>query len=176
MLIWPVLLSLALIFRYFLFQDITKKVDHLKQDLSLDRVTWVSINVVLVGILWGAAFLYLIQTAPPEAHYFAMALAATLLGSGILTLGSSFFVYCLFSVPLTTLMLIGFLNHDYHLHNWSAFATVIGTSYLLYSAYIYANKNKDLVSKSIEIQDVQQTLIDSLGKASEFRDEETGCN
>lgn len=171
--VWWLLLLLVMACRYVLFRQLKQSgFSNLKTKSSVLKRLY--INVFFVGVLWGGIFLLLIINSPSTFHFFSMALAAVLLGAAVLTLGSSFLIYALFAIPMASLLIIGLLIPNDTIHYWSAFATLAGTLYLIYVAKIYASRYLDLIIQNEKIQETQYDLVNALGKAAEYRDEETG--
>lgn len=172
--LWWAVLILVLLLRYFLFQKIKQKWNEVEISDITQLKHWFHFNVLLTGILWGSVCFVLIQSTPIVLHFFPLALAAVLIGAAVLTLGSSFLAYSLFSLPLSGSLILSYLLYQDPIHNWAALSTFLGTLYLGYVAYNYSRTHLALIEKNKKIEITQNALVSSLARASEYRDEETG--
>lgn len=172
-LLWGVAISLLLMLRFWVYRDITIQ---LKQNPRQNiRLTLFHVNILLLGLTWGVGFAYFVHIAPDALLFLPMAIAATLVGGAILTLSVSFYGYMLFTLPLTVNLSLSYLLiPETSIALPAAIASFIGALYLSYTAYLYSRNFKALAQQNRAIQQTQMDLVHTLGRAAEYRDEETG--
>lgn len=171
--IWTMILSFVLYLRYRIYLTIQSHLKrHGSKDLNLKAFYF---NVLLTGMVWGGGFIYYISNSPPALHFMIMAIAATLAGAAILTLGSLFRAYLFFTLPMSAALAFAYqVVSQSELHNMASVATLIGAVYLTYTAFHYSRNHRKMLEHDRRVQTTQMDLIKTLARASEYRDEETG--
>lgn len=173
---WTAILITVLAIRYIIYKRMRALLSqpYPQQRIAKNCFLRFHANVLLTGILWGGGFFYFVQIAPDNLQLISMAITAMLGGGGILTLASSFLAYVLFAVPMISLLGLSFFLLGSEYYFVFTMASFIGLFYLLYTALAHAHNFNEMTRHSKRVQQTQLDLIHALGRAAEYRDEETG--
>lgn len=126
------------------------------------------------GIAWGSAIILLQTIEAPEFHYFVLACGLGLAGGSIVTLGVIFPIYAALVLPMLGFLSIWFLTHPDNLHMVTGLCTLFASGYLMYTAYTHEKSILKAINQNRDIQETQLEIVRRLGRAGEFRDNETG--
>lgn len=172
--LWTLLIVVVLSSRYPIYKKIhALNKPPLSQEIDSALLNQFHLNVFTTGVAWGLGFYYFTLNAPDQLHLLVMAIAAMLGGAGVLTLASSFFAYALFAIPMISLLGLSYFAIGTDFHVVAAIATLIGMTYLLYTAHDYSQKFTNICKNTSRLEQTQLDLIYALGRAAEYRDEET---
>jgi hypothetical protein len=144
---------------------------------SKERTKWASrylLAAISSGLAWGGAIILLQTIGSPEFHYFILACALGLAGGSIVTLGAIFPIYAGFVLPMLGLLAGWFLLHPDDLHTVTGLCTLFASGYLLYTAQTHEQSILKVINQNRDIQDTQLEIVRRLGRAGEYRDNDTG--
>ena len=175
--IWSSVLFLTFAARAFLiitFQK-TEKSSNKKLNLKFWTNSYQA-AIFTSGLSWGVVvFLFKDQFQLLNMDLLMGMIIFGLAGSSIATLGIIFRIYASFILPMLLMLaaslLLGF--SEYHFNNKLAFLTLFNIWYLLTTSHKYSQKSYSLIQKNIEQEKSQINLINKLGKAGEYRDNDT---
>lgn len=174
--IWSFIMILFMISRYISTKKVVSCINAAMLDMAKVQKNFYHfyLNVFLTGLFWGIGLSYFILEAPDNFKLFAFGLAAFIAASGILTLATSFAAYALFVIPMVGIVAVTFLTQGSTVFLISGITSFVGMIYLLYSAFIHAKNFEAITLHTQRIEQTELDLIHALGKAAEYRDEETG--
>ncbi len=170
---WCVLQCAVLSFRTWIVLGYRKQTSLGSKDL----VKWVVRHLYASagsGIAWGSVIILLQTIDAPEFHYFVLACGLGLAGGSIVTLGAIFPVYAALVLPMLGLISVWFLTYPDDLHMVTGLCTLFASGYLVYTAYTHEKSILQVINQNRDIQDTQLEIVRRLGRAGEFRDNDTG--
>ena len=175
---WSLVMSTVLILRAISLVIYRHTKQDLNPNLNINKWTLIyQIGVFFTGVLWGSVtFLFADQYYPIDLHYIMLAIAFGLIGAGIATLGSIFSIYALFSIPMVSMITYDLIISDKPAHFEAGVLSIVGLLFLLYSALRHSKYSFDIIQSTNEVESTQLDIIERLGRAGEYRDNETGLH
>ncbi len=126
------------------------------------------------GIAWGSAIVLLQTVDDPQFHFFILACAIGLSGGSTVSLGNIFPIYAAHILPMLGLISGWFLLYPDDLHIATGLCTLFASTYLIYNAYTREKSILHIVNQNRDIQEAQLEIVRRLGRAGEYRDNDTG--
>ena len=135
-----------------------------------------AIGVFLTGVAWGLSFVIFLYGVPPEYHFFLYTVMVGLSGAGIVTLGTVFFIYLSFMLPMLGIFSLWFLFQDGKIYLLAAPLNYFVMLFYYFAAHRYSiNFFKAIAEKEHAVL-TQYEIIQRLSHASELKDQETGMH
>ena len=142
--------------------------------------TWIliyQINVLFTGISWGIlSYLFTEQYQILDMQLVMVSIIFAIAGIGVVSLGPIFSVYVFYSVPMISMISIHWLISDKPFHYEVASLLFLGLAFLLIAAFQFYRRTLDLIQRTHEVERNQLDIIERLGRAGEFKDNETGSH
>lgn len=132
------------------------------------------INASIMGFLWTAAFALMVLYSSAEFHFISLAIGLGLVSAAILTMGPITAIFLSFSLPIIVSLLVLIYLQTMAVHTLAFLAAFLAFSYLLYTAYRFSHYFTAMHENQEALKKTQLAVVQRLGKAGEFRDEETG--
>jgi len=175
-LVWLIIQTLALATRGALLWSFNRRdrtaFKAITSEQWLRRYYWCS---TVTGALWGCAIILVMKSSQAEFGYVIIIGLFALAGAAIVTIGSSFKAYVAFLIALFSPLIIwAFTQSDIHI--------LIGIITLMYFGFLASavrNSSQDFMASNTHIYSIKETqieILNRLGMAIEFRDEETGTH
>lgn len=128
----------------------------------------------LSGVLWATSIYFVDQYQSSNLLFFFLAVFVALSGAAIATLGPIFSIYLVFTIPMLTASSIALIMSPEPAHFETGLLTIVGFSYLIYAAFKNSENINSLLERSFELERSQKDIINHLGMAGEYRDNDTG--
>ena len=144
-------------------------------DFSLSK--WVLIamgGAFVTGLMWGFSASIFSNYSPAEYPFFLAALLIGMAAVAISSLGSVFLVYLSFMFPMISLLASWMLMQEGELYQITGIIALVAIIYFVITARMYNQNLYEAISKKEEIEKTQLEILERLGRASEYRDNETG--
>ena len=173
--IWFALMMTSLINRYFLSSRYLSGLAMHAQD-ERDRFYFqhYMINASLMGVMWASAFALMLAYSSTEFHFISLAIGLGLVSAAILTMGPIRIIFLSFSLPIIVSLLVLIYFEIKTIYTLALLAAVLAFSYLLYTAYRFSHYFNAMHENQAALKRTQLAVVNRLGKAGEYRDEETG--
>ncbi|MDH5356112.1 MAG: HD domain-containing protein [Gammaproteobacteria bacterium] len=175
--IWASSILLVLVFRaivIYLYQSQNQKSN---PDFNTKR--WLvafQIGVFASGILWGSCIYFAEHYQLYDFYFLILAVGFGLAGAAISTLGPVFSIYFLFSFPMLCIIALGMILTGKPVYFEISIFNFLGLAFLNNAAYRHSNNLKESILKTREVENSQLEIIERLGTAGEYRDNETGMH
>ncbi|BBP42641.1 HD-GYP domain-containing protein [Thiosulfativibrio zosterae] len=128
----------------------------------------------LMGSLWGIAFLTITLLGQDAYTNLVLAVAIGYCGSGILSAAPSFMAYAAMNTPIVASIYLGFILQPTQATPIAIVIATLAFGFIFSSAYRFSQHFIGNVTRYHQIENAKQQVIHVLGRASEYRDEETG--
>lgn len=172
--VWFITLLAALAFRV----HINARVDHhLKATSDIDLseiINYYKLTVLGVGLLWGWLFFQSMVQAPPVYDFIILAIVIGFVGSAILSTGAIIQFYLFMNAPIALATLTALSLESGHLHTMAIFVALLAFFFIFVSAIRYGKYFVEQQIRHFELIQTKNEIIQALGRAGEYRDEETG--
>ncbi len=171
----------------YYFRSIYKYLPKIKngEPLNYSRLTkklW--FILFLMGGSWGYIFFEIIrfahvsQVSTLHSYYegLAVILVVTFSGSSLLSIGADFRAYMILNLPayLGVLAALFLTDQGRNMDNFMIIIIFLPALFIFTSAFRFSQKFAENNKHTQQVQQTQNELISVLGKAEEYRDEETG--
>lgn len=128
----------------------------------------------LMGSLWGIAFLTITLLGQEVYTNLVLAVAIGYCGSAILSAAPSFRAYAAMNTPIVASIYLGFILQPSQATPISILIATLAFGFIFSSAYRFSQHFIATVTRYHQVENAKEQVIHVLGRASEFRDEETG--
>lgn len=171
---WFALLLAVTAFRLQFNAKLNKQI---KQNESLDKQSILRIYIPMiltVGFLWGGVFFITIANAPPVYDFIVLAIVIGFVASATLSTAPVIALYLSMNLPIMVLTIAALAMNTGKEYNFSIAVALLAFLYILVSAVRYSNYFSEQHKRQFELRETKNEIINALGRAGEYRDEETG--
>lgn len=172
--LWNVCVGALLVYRYLNFRRLQRSPEFGSSPPSEKAVRDYVVAVFLMGVVWAALFVKIVQQPVQELHYFAMVVGMGLSSAAIVTMGAAFRIYFVYVVPMLLALIGAFLLQATITHVTAALFLLVGVMFALYTAYKYSHHFRLMQEATDQLRETEIEALVCLGKAGEYRDANTG--
>lgn len=172
--LWSVGVLMIISYRFRMILTYLPKVE---AEEPLDYATLqfkAEVALTALGCAWGYIFFQTIQLAPENYDLVVLATSIGFISAAMLSAGSKFKTYLLLTSPISLAVLVALSAQQNETTPIALTITLLAYVFIYSSAFRFSQQFKENLWSFHQMKASKQDMIDTLGRASEYRDEETG--
>lgn len=130
--------------------------------------------LTFTSILWSVAFALIMYHGGAAYDLIALMILIGYMGSSIMSAGVNWPTYLSLNLISSTTSYTYFLFQDHPVAPVEFILSAIAIVFIFLSAYRFSEKLQESLGNAYDLQQAKQDVIQVLGRAGEYRDEETG--
>lgn len=175
--LWVMAMTSISIYRVFYLKKWLPIVQTQNTDINHKQIYHHSnVYLMLIGLLWSFAYFPIILNAQNHLDYLILTIIIGFSGASIYSSGASFQTFLALNIFPVISVIWAFL-HDFSQHYFTPIAiTCLAIFFIGSAAWRFSQYFRENIVKNVSITQAKNELIQALGRAGEYRDEETGCH